>query len=39
MRAGNKLLYEWQLEGKEIQDKAKYCNAVWVCVGKAAMEG
>lgn len=39
MRAGNKLLYEWQLKGKEIQDKAKYCNAVWVRVGKAAMEG
>jgi plasmid replication initiation protein len=33
----NKLLYEWQLKGKEIQDKAKYCNAVWVRVGKAAI--
>jgi len=39
MEAANKLLYEWQLKGKEIQDKAKYCNAVWVRVGKAAMEG
>lgn len=36
MEAANKLLYEWQLKGKEIQDKAKYCNAVWVRVGKAA---
>lgn len=38
MEAANKLLYDWQLKGKEIQDKAKYCNAVWVRVGKAAME-
>lgn len=37
MERANKLLYEWQLKGKEIQDKAKYCNAVWVRVGKAAM--
>lgn len=37
MELANKLLYEWQLKGKEIQDKAKYCNAVWVRVGKAAM--
>lgn len=36
MERANKLLYEWQLKGKEIQDKAKYCNAVWVRVGKAA---
>jgi plasmid replication initiation protein len=34
----NKLLYEWQLKEKEIQDKAKYCNAVWIRVGKAAKE-
>ncbi len=26
------------IEGREIQDKAKYRNAVWVRVGKAAME-
>ncbi|WP_229253611.1 hypothetical protein [Dyadobacter sp. NIV53] len=39
MERANKLLYEWQLKGKEIQDKAKYCNTVWVRVGKAAMEG
>lgn len=39
MEAANKLLYDWQLKGKEIQDKAKYCNAVWVRVGKAATEG
>ncbi len=38
MERANKLLYEWQLKGKEIQDKAKYCNAVWVRVGKAASE-
>lgn len=38
MEAANKLLFDWQLKGKEIQDKAKYCNAVWVRVGKAAME-
>lgn len=37
MERANKLLYEWQLKGKEIQDKAKYCNAVWVRVGKAAL--
>ncbi|SKC20872.1 replication initiation protein [Dyadobacter psychrophilus] len=37
MERANKLLYEWQLKGKEIQDKAKYCNAVWVRVGKAAI--
>lgn len=37
MERANKLLYEWQLKGKEIQDKAKYCNAVWVRVGKAVM--
>ena len=37
LERANKLLYEWQLKGKEIQDKAKYCNAVWVRVGKAAM--
>ncbi|GGC16096.1 replication initiation protein [Dyadobacter sediminis] len=38
MEGANKLLYEWQLKGNEIQDKAKYCNAVWVRVGKAAMQ-
>lgn len=38
MERANKLLYEWQLKGKEIQDKAKYCNAVWVRVGKAATD-
>ncbi|SKC21099.1 replication initiation protein, partial [Dyadobacter psychrophilus] len=32
----NKLLYEWQLKGKEIQDRTKYCNAVWVRIGKVA---
>lgn len=37
IEGANKLLYEWQLKGKEIQDKAKYCNAVWVRVGKAAI--
>jgi plasmid replication initiation protein len=37
MERANKLLYEWQLKGKEIQDKAKYCNAVWVRVGKSVM--
>lgn len=37
--AANKLIYEWQLKTNEIQDKAKYCNAVWIRVGKAAMEG
>ncbi|MGX5858737.1 replication initiation protein [Dyadobacter jiangsuensis] len=37
MERANKLLYEWQLKGKEIEDKTKYCNAVWVRVGKAAM--
>ena len=39
MERANKLLYEWQLKGKEIQDKTKYCNAVWVRIGKVAMEG
>lgn len=34
----NKLLYEWQLKGNEIQDKTKYCNAVFVRVGKAALQ-
>jgi len=38
MERANKLLYEWQLKGKEIQDKGKYCNAVWVRVGKVASE-
>jgi hypothetical protein len=38
MEAANKLLYDWQLKAKENQDKAKYCNAVWVRVGKATME-
>lgn len=36
MERANKLLYEWQLKGKEIQDKTKYCNAVWVRIGKVA---
>ena len=39
MERANKLLYEWQLKGKEIQDKTKYCDAVWVRVGKTAIEG
>ena len=39
MEAANKLHYEWQLKGRGIQDKAKYCNAVWVRVGKVAIEG
>ena len=34
----NKLLYDWQPKGKEIEDKARYCNAVLVRVGKAAMK-
>lgn len=34
----NKLLYEWQLKGNEIQDKTKYCNAVFVRVGKASFD-
>ncbi len=38
MERANKLLYEWQLKGKEIQDRTKYCNAVWVRVGKAASD-
>ena len=36
MERANKLLYEWQLKGKEIQDRTKYCNAVWVRIGKVA---
>ena len=36
MERANKLLYEWQLKGKEIEDKTKYCNAVWVRIGKVA---
>jgi len=24
-----------QLKGKEVQNKAKYCNAIWVRVGKS----
>jgi hypothetical protein len=38
MEGANKLLYEWQPKGKEFRDKAKYCNAVLVRVGKAAMQ-
>lgn len=38
MEKANKMLYEWQLKGNEIQDKAKYCNAVWVRVGKTILE-
>jgi plasmid replication initiation protein len=34
----NKLLYEWQLKRSEIKDKVSYCNAVWVRVGKAAID-
>jgi hypothetical protein len=29
MEATNKLLDDWQLKGKEIQNKAKFCNVVW----------
>jgi len=38
IEGANKLIYEWQLKGKEIQDKEKYCNAVWVRVGKLAAD-
>jgi len=38
LEGANKLLYEWQLKGNQIENKEKYCNAVWVRVGKAAME-
>ena len=38
MEKANKMLYEWQLKGKEIQDKAKYCNAVWVRTGKSLLQ-
>jgi len=34
----NKLLYDWQLKGNEIQDKTKYCNAVFIRVGKASFD-
>lgn len=39
--AANKLVYEWQIKSNSnelIQDRLKYCNAVFVKVGKAAQE-
>jgi len=35
IEGANKLIHEWQVKANEIQDKEKYCNAVWVRVGKA----
>jgi plasmid replication initiation protein len=37
IEGANKLLYEWQLKGNQIENKEKYCNAVWVRVGKVAL--
>lgn len=40
-KAANKLLYEWQLKentDNRINDRVKYCNAVFVRMGKAAQE-
>jgi plasmid replication initiation protein len=40
-KAANKLVYDWQLKentDKRIDDRIKYCNAVFVKVGKAAQE-
>jgi hypothetical protein len=39
--AANRLIYEWQLKensDKRIDNRAKYCNAVFVRIGKAAQE-
>lgn len=39
--AANRLVYEWQLKensDKRIDNRAKYCNAVFVRIGKAAQE-
>ena len=40
-KAANKLVYDWQLKENSddrIKDRVKYCNAVFVKVGKAAQE-
>lgn len=40
-KAANKLLYDWQLKensDNRIEDRAKYCNAVFVRMGKTAQE-
>ena len=40
-KAANKLLYDWQLKENtddRINDRIKYCNAVFVRAGKAAQE-
>ena len=40
-KAANKLLYDWQLKENtddRINDRVKYCNAVFVRMGKAAQE-
>ena len=40
-KAANKLVYDWQLKENSddrIEDRAKYCNAVFVRMGKAAQE-
>lgn len=40
-KAANKLVYDWQLKDNSddrIQDRVKYCNAVFVKMGKAAQE-
>lgn len=40
-KATNKLMYDWQLKDNSddrIEDRVKYCNAVFVKIGKAAQE-
>ncbi|KAB7725301.1 replication initiation protein, partial [Rudanella paleaurantiibacter] len=40
-KAANKILYDWQLKENtddRINDRVKYCNAVFVRMGKAAQE-
>ena len=40
-KSANKLLYDWQLKENtddRINDRVKYCNAVFVRMGKAAQE-
>lgn len=40
-KAANKLMYDWQLKDNSddrIEDRVKYCNAVFVKMGKAAQE-
>ena len=40
-KAANKLVYDWQLKENSddrIEDRVKYCNAVFVRMGKAAQE-